>query len=122
MARPSIVVISAPSACTASIVQHFTDWPSTSNVHDPHSWRVAADVRAGEAEHVSYVVHEEQAVFDVVLVRGAIDRDLDPQDGPPPYVCPTSEPDGFVRRWCTLWSGAASSCTITACRGNRVHG
>ena len=35
-AMPSIVVISDPSACTASTVQDFTDWPSTRTVHAPH--------------------------------------------------------------------------------------
>src|SRR6478736_424685 len=34
-ASPSIVVIEAPSACAASIVQDFTDSPSTSTVHAP---------------------------------------------------------------------------------------
>ena len=33
---PSIVVISRPSAWTASIVHDFTDSPSTSTVHEPH--------------------------------------------------------------------------------------
>src|SRR5437764_1254343 len=35
-ARPSIVVISDPSAWAASIVHDFTDSPSTSTVHAPH--------------------------------------------------------------------------------------
>ena len=34
-ASPSMVVTSQPSACTASIVQLFTDSPSTSTVHAP---------------------------------------------------------------------------------------
>ena len=36
VASPSIVMMSAPSACTASIVQLFTDSPSTWTVHAPH--------------------------------------------------------------------------------------
>ena len=36
VARPSIVVMSAPSACTASTVQLFTDSPSMCIVHAPH--------------------------------------------------------------------------------------
>jgi hypothetical protein len=35
VARPSIVVTTAPSACTASIVQDFTDSPSTRTVQAP---------------------------------------------------------------------------------------
>ncbi len=35
-AMPSIVVISRPSAWTASIVQDLTDLPSTRTVHEPH--------------------------------------------------------------------------------------
>src|SRR5262245_982706 len=31
-----MVLMSRPSACTASIVQDFTDCPSTSSVHEPH--------------------------------------------------------------------------------------
>ena len=36
VARPSMVVISVPSAWTASIVHDFTDSPSTSTVQAPH--------------------------------------------------------------------------------------
>ena len=36
VARPSIVVMSVPSAWTASIVQLFTDSPSTWSVQAPH--------------------------------------------------------------------------------------
>ena len=35
LARPSIVVTSAPSACTANMVHDFTALPSTSTVHAP---------------------------------------------------------------------------------------
>ena len=35
-ARPSMVMISAPSAWTASMVQDLTDSPSTNTVHAPH--------------------------------------------------------------------------------------
>src|SRR5580704_15621320 len=35
VARPSTVLISCPSACTASMVQDFTARPSTSTVHAP---------------------------------------------------------------------------------------
>jgi hypothetical protein len=40
VARPSIVVIFAPSAWTASIVQDLTALPSRSTVQDPH-WLVS---------------------------------------------------------------------------------
>ena len=63
-----MVVIVAPSAWTASIVHDFTDSPSTSTVHAPHDERVAADVRAGEPEHVPEVVDEQRARFDVVAL------------------------------------------------------
>ena len=36
VASPSIVVMSAPSACTASTVQLFTDSPSMCTVQAPH--------------------------------------------------------------------------------------
>src|SRR6185312_4386630 len=39
LARPSTVVTSRPSTCTASIVQDLIAWPSTSTVQAPHDLR-----------------------------------------------------------------------------------
>src|SRR5512139_1815018 len=38
--RPSIVLISAPSALTASTMQEYTDLPFMITVHEPHSPRL----------------------------------------------------------------------------------
>ena len=64
-ARPSMVVTSRPSACTASTVQHFTDSPSSEHGAGAAARRVAADVRAGEPDVVAQVVHEELPRLDV---------------------------------------------------------
>ena len=61
-----MVVISRPSAWTASIVQHFTDSPSTQHRARAAARRVAADVGAGEPDVVAQVVHEQPARLDVV--------------------------------------------------------
>ena len=64
-ARPSIVVIVEPSACTAKIVHDFALRPSTRTVQAPH-WRgVAADVRAGQAQLFAEEVDEQDARVDL---------------------------------------------------------
>ena len=83
-----MVVISVPSAWAASMVQLLTASPLTWSVQAPQTGRVAADVGAGQPEAVPDVVDEQRAVLDLALVRGAVDRDLDPQDGSPPCESP----------------------------------
>ncbi len=46
--------------------------------------RVAADVGAGEADHLAQIVHEQQARLHLVLVARAVDRNRDPHR--PPFV------------------------------------
>ena len=61
-----MVVMSVPSAWTASIVQDFTDSPSTSTVQAPHDDVSQPDVGAGEPDVVAQVVDEQQPRLDVV--------------------------------------------------------
>ena len=69
VARPSIVVTSAPSAWAASIVHDFTDSPSTSTVQAPHD-DVSHPTLVPVSPHVlAQVVHEQRARLDVVLGR-----------------------------------------------------
>ena len=72
---PSMVVISAPSAWTASIVQRLR----APAVHVDRARAavagVAAGVRAGEPEHVAQEVDEEEARLDVGLADLAVDGD-----------------------------------------------
>ena len=62
---PSIVVTSAPSACTASTVHDFTDSPSRSTVQAPHDVVSQPMFVRRQAEGVAQVVHEQQARLDV---------------------------------------------------------
>ena len=75
-ARPSIVVTSVPSACTASTVHDFTDSPSSSTVQAPHDdvsqptlVPLARGRRAGSARAASRL--------DVRLAPLAVDRQRD---------------------------------------------
>jgi hypothetical protein len=73
---PSMVVI-APSAWTASTVQLLTASPSRWRRAGAARRRVAPDVRAGQAEVLADVVHEQRARLDVMGVRDPIDGDAD---------------------------------------------
>jgi hypothetical protein len=61
VARPSMVVTSQPSACTASTVQLFTASPFEVDAAGAARRGVAADVGAGEAEHLAHVVDEQRS-------------------------------------------------------------
>ena len=67
-ASPSIVVMSPPSAWTASTVQLFTASPSRWMRAGAARRRVAADVGAGEPDVLADVVDEQRARLDVVGV------------------------------------------------------
>ena len=66
LASPSIVMISAPSPCTASRVHDFIDRPLTMDGAGAALARVAADVRPGEAGQLADVVDEQQPRLDLV--------------------------------------------------------
>ena len=65
-ARPSIVVIAAPSAWTASRVHDLTASPSSEHGAGAALARVAADVGAGQAQRLAQVVDEQEARLDLV--------------------------------------------------------
>jgi hypothetical protein len=67
-----MVVMDVPSAWAASIVQLLTDSHVDEERARAAARRVAADVRAGEAESIPDVVDEERAVLDLALVRGPL--------------------------------------------------
>ena len=70
---PSIVVTSAPSACTASTVHDFTGSPVQMDGAGAAVGRVAADVRAGQPELVAQRVDQQQPRLDLELVLHAVD-------------------------------------------------
>ena len=77
-ASPSIVVIAAPSACAASIVQLFTDSPPTSTVHAPHD-DVSQPTLVPVSAHASRRnCTSRRARLDLVLLVPAVDRHRDP--------------------------------------------
>ena len=63
---PSIVVTSAPSACTASTVQLFTASPFRWHCARAAVRGVAADMRPGQPELVAKEVDEQQARLHLV--------------------------------------------------------
>ena len=73
-----MVVISLPSACTASTLQDFTLRPSSSTVHAPQlevSQPIGVPTRPSL---VAQPVHEQQPGFDLVLPLNAVHIDADP--------------------------------------------
>ena len=74
-ASPSTVVSSRPSAWTANTVQDFTGTPSSEHRAGAAARRVAADVRAGQAERLAQEVDEQQPRLDVRRARLAVHRD-----------------------------------------------
>ena len=76
-ARPSTVVIEAPSACTASRQQLLTAAPVELHGAGAAAAGVAADVGAGEIEVVAEEVDEQPRARDVALVGRAVDLDRD---------------------------------------------
>ena len=83
-ARPSIVVTSPPSACTASTEQDFTLLPVEVHGAGAAVAGVAADDGAGLSEPFPQVVDEQHAGLDVVGVVHAVDGDPDLCHGLPP--------------------------------------
>ena len=75
VASPSIVTMSAPSACTASIVQLFTDSPSTWTVHAPHDDVSQPTFVPVRLELLAEELHEQRAWLDVAAASGAVDRE-----------------------------------------------
>ena len=67
------MVMSAPSACTASTVQLFTDSPSMWIVHAPHDDVSQPMFVPVSADLLADVVHEQRPRLDVVGVRRAVD-------------------------------------------------
>ena len=61
-----MVVMSAPSACTASIVQDFTDSPSTRTVQAPHDDVSQPTLVPVSPTVVAEVVDEQRARLDLV--------------------------------------------------------
>ncbi len=75
VARPSIVVTVAPSAWTASTVQDFTAWPSTSTVQAPH-WLVSQPTLVPvRPERLAKEVDEQQPGLDLAGLPGAVHGD-----------------------------------------------
>ncbi len=100
---PSMVVIVGPSAWTASTVQLLALVAVEQDGARAAVARVAADVRAGQAEDVAEEVHEQQARLDVGLPDGAVDGDADVLRGhrqipPAPCRLPECPGDGPAQR------------------------
>ena len=71
-----MVRISAPSACTANMVQDFTDLPSRSTVQAPQ-WLVSQPIcGAGEAQLLAQEMDQQGARLDQRLDRAAVDGQL----------------------------------------------
>ena len=62
-----MVVIDAPSAWAASIVQDFTDSPSTSTVHAPQLDVSQPTFVAREPARLAQVLHEQRPRLDVMI-------------------------------------------------------
>ena len=69
-----MVVTLAPLACTASMVQLFTELPSTCDDAGAALAGVAADMGAGEAEMLAQELHQQGAVLDRAGHRLAVHR------------------------------------------------
>ena len=67
----------AAVAWTANMVQDLTGTPSTQHGAGAAARRVAADVRAGQAERLAQEVHEQEPRLDVGRALLAVDGDLD---------------------------------------------
>ena len=67
------MVISAPSACTASTEQLLTETPSISTVHAPQLEVSHPIGRTGLAEHVPEVVNQQQPGLYLIDVADAVD-------------------------------------------------
>ena len=72
-AMPSMVLTSAPSACTARTVQLLTASPSRCTVHAPQLVVSQPDMGAGQAQGVAQQVHEQQSRLDLDLMLLAVD-------------------------------------------------
>ena len=77
LAMPSIVLRSRPSAWTASIVHDLALSPFDMDGAGAAVARIATDMRAGQPEVVAQEVDEQEAGFDVRLMRLAVDGDRD---------------------------------------------
>ena len=72
LATPSMVVISEPWACTANMVQLFTDMPSRSTVQAPQ-WVVSQPIWVPVSEQVfADEMHQQRARFDEAFDLGAV--------------------------------------------------
>src|SRR2546427_6660681 len=66
-ASPSMVRTSQPSACTASMAQDLTAWPSTMTVQAPH-WLVSQPTCRSE-EHTSELQSQSNLVCRLLLEK-----------------------------------------------------
>ena len=72
-----MVVISSPSAWTASTEQLFADTPFSSTVQAPQL-EVSQPMGVPDAaRHLAYVMHEQHAGLDVIVVPHAVDSHAD---------------------------------------------
>ncbi len=69
LAMPSMVRDRAPSACTANMVQDFTDWPSRSTVQAPQ-WLVSQPICVPvRLSGLAQEMHQQRARLDEPLDR-----------------------------------------------------
>ncbi len=72
---PSIVVTERPSACTANIVQLFTETPSSSTVHAPQLEVSQPTCVPVKSEFLAQGLHEQQPRLDVERALDAVDAE-----------------------------------------------